>query len=106
MKLKIENKSSIIMDNLYDYEEDALFDDLIKDENSWQFLQIWSFFNNDYIPYDTFKSKLKTDMTVFKNSIEKLDKISIIQIQRGLTNGIKMHQTLKEEITTYSKKKG
>jgi len=50
IKLKIENNMSIILlDNLYDYEKDTLFDDLIKDENSWEFLQICSFFNPDYI---------------------------------------------------------
>ena len=105
IKLKIHNNLSIKMDNnLYDYEKDTLFDDLIRDENSWQFLQICSFFNPDYIPFDTFKSILKTEQIVF-NSIEKLNKISIIQVQRGLTNGIKMHRILKEEIAIYSKRK-
>ncbi len=104
IKLKIDNNLSIKMDDLFDYEKDALFDDLIQDKNNWQFLQICSFFNPDYIPYDTFKSILKTEQIVF-NSIERLNKISIIQIQRGLTNGIKMHIILKEEIKAYSKEK-
>jgi len=104
IKLKYENKSLLsILDELKEY---SLYDKLVHDENAWKILQYSSFFGTDFIAYSIYKKFLKIEDNVFKESINKLEKISIINICRnGLFSGIRLHQSLQYEIKKYSKEK-
>jgi tetratricopeptide (TPR) repeat protein len=105
MAAYINNSKSFKINDLYNYEEDNFFNDLIKNETNWELLQMCSFFNPDYIAFSTFEKILKMDRDKFKSSVKELANISIIQIQTGAKNGIKLHTTLQEEIKQYSIKK-
>jgi tetratricopeptide (TPR) repeat protein len=104
IKLKYENKSlQSILDELKEY---SLYDKLVNDENSWKILQYSSFFDTDYIAYSIYKKFLKIEDNAFKESINKLEKMSIINICRnGLYSGIRLHRSLQYEIKEYSKEK-
>lgn len=100
---KLNNNS-----NLFDYKQDDLFNHLlIKNKTMWEFLQICSFFNSDYIPIKhTFVTILEIDQKIINTLIGKLLNLSLIKVQiEKSSNGLKLNKRLKEEIKEFSKRK-
>jgi tetratricopeptide (TPR) repeat protein len=94
--------------NLFDYNQDDLFNHLlIKNKTMWEFLQICSFFNSDYIPIKhTFVTILEIDKNIVNILIRKLINLSLIKVQiEKSSNGLKLNKRLKEEIKEFSKRK-